>query len=54
MLSKGVSDHIIIGISFKHGDDIQASVMVLIPTKLSLLLQIIGVAVHCPLPTKME
>jgi hypothetical protein len=29
-LSKRMSDHIIIGISFKHGDDSQASVIVLI------------------------
>jgi hypothetical protein len=40
-----MSDHIIIGICFKRGDDSQASVMVLITIKLSLLWQIIGVAV---------
>jgi hypothetical protein len=49
-----LSDHVIIGISFRYEDDIQASVMVLITTNLTFLLQIIGVAMHCPLPTKME
>jgi hypothetical protein len=53
-LSIRASDHKIIGISFKLGEDSQPSVMVLITTKLSLLLQIIGVAMHCPLPTRMQ
>jgi len=45
-LNERMSDHIIIGISFEHRDHSQASIIVLITTKLSLLLQIIGVAVH--------
>jgi len=49
-----MSDHIIIEISFKHGDDIQASAMVSITIKLSILLQIIGVAMYFRLPRKME
>jgi hypothetical protein len=42
-LSEKLSEHIIIEISFKHGGEIQVSVIVLIMTIFSLLLQIIGV-----------